>query len=43
MGSVPAVKYHFEAAKYRAEAARLREELAKIENQDKFSAGIAAP
>jgi len=43
MGSVPAVKYHFEAAKYRAEAARLREELAKVENQDKFSAGIPAP
>ena len=43
MGSVPAVKYHFEAAKYRAEAARLREELAEVENQDKFSAGIPAP
>jgi hypothetical protein len=32
-GSVPAVKYHAEAAKYRAEEARLCEELAQLENQ----------
>jgi TPR repeat protein len=43
VGSVPAVKYHAEAAKDRAEAARLREQLAQIEDQDKFSAGVPVP
>jgi TPR repeat protein len=43
VGSVPAVKYHVEAAKDRAEAARLRAQLAQIEDQDKFSAGVSVP
>jgi len=33
MGSVPAIKYHAEAAKNRAEAASLRQRLAQIEGQ----------
>jgi len=37
VGSVPAVKYHIEAAKDRDEAARLREELAKLENEERFT------
>ena len=32
-GSVPAVKYHAEAANYRAQAASLRQELAQLESQ----------
>jgi hypothetical protein len=35
VGSVPAGKYHAEAAKHRAEATRLREQLAGIEDQEK--------
>jgi len=42
-GSIPAVKYHVEAANYRAEAASLREQLARIEQADPSSAGVAAP
>jgi hypothetical protein len=41
VASVPATKYHFEAAKYRAEAAQLRAELAQIENQS--TASVPAP
>ncbi len=36
MGSVPAIKYHAEAAKNRAEAASLRQQLAQIEGQPSF-------
>jgi hypothetical protein len=43
VASVPATKYHFEAAKYRAEAAQLRAELAQIESQNQSTASVAAP
>ena len=42
VGSVPAEKYHAEAAKYRAEASQLCEQLAGIEDQGK-SASVPTP
>jgi uncharacterized protein YoxC len=42
VGSVPAGKYHAEAAKYRTEATRLREQLAGTEDQGK-SASVPTP